>query len=121
MGQDKREIPRQNSNLMQTPEKMGSNDNLISGPSPKGEMLSQILSGGLNENRSSRETINFDLNSQGAGSRAGSTGSRQHNVSVGSVGSMNVSNTGYGSDAINKGGKQESILQDIGPAKKSGS
>jgi hypothetical protein len=52
MGQDKREIPRQSSglsNLMQTPEKntYGSNE-LVgnSGPSPTGEKLSQILSGG---------------------------------------------------------------------------
>lgn len=51
MGQDKREIPRQaliSNNAMQTPEKYNAQNDSIghSGPSPTGEKLSQILSGG---------------------------------------------------------------------------
>ena len=55
MGQDKN-IPRQNSGLkeqMMTPEKGGlKNDGLgAGGPSPTGEKLSQLLSGGLDKAR----------------------------------------------------------------------
>jgi len=105
MGQDKREIPRQA--MLQTPEKQGSsNDNLMgihSGPSPTGEKLSQILNGGgqgsftdgSRGNSRDKQPVNFDLNSQG---RAGSTGSRgvNQNMSMGSIGSMNLSTQGAG-------------------------
>ena len=62
MGQDKREIPRQGSVglLMQTPEKgngVGAMNDL-SGPSPTGEKLQQILSGGGNLERN-RSQDNF--------------------------------------------------------------
>jgi hypothetical protein len=55
MGQDKN-IPRQNSGIkeqMMTPEKGGiKNDGMgAGGPSPTGEKLSQLLSGGLDKAR----------------------------------------------------------------------
>ena len=72
MGQDKREIPRQGSaNLMQTPEKGMSQNDLMgsSGPSPTGEKLSQILSGGGMGNLSN------DNRNREFGSQKGSIGS----------------------------------------------
>ena len=46
MGQDKREIPRQGSNIMQTPEKVLHTDFGNSRPSPTAEKLSNILNNG---------------------------------------------------------------------------
>lgn len=79
MGQDKREIPRQSniSNSMMTPEKMDAKNDFMmnSGPSPTGERLSQILSGGSSSNfdptsnsRMQRDMVGFQ------GQRAGSAG-----------------------------------------------
>lgn len=116
MGQDKREIPRQGSNIMQTPEKVLHTDFGNSRPSPTAEKLSNILNNGpqnnyaagydLNQNKVGNGISNFN-----AGSRDGSLGNRSvGNMSHGSVGSMNVSAGGYGSDASGKGRESDASL-----------
>ena len=99
---------------------MVSNDMIgNSGPSPTGEKLSQILSGASssqdpysqNRQRQSQDQYRdasgftaFEMNNQrgvSAGSR-GSVGNTSHT----SIGSMNYSVQGYGSDASGKGGMQ---------------